>query len=90
VEGPLTSSASDGSDAVAGFVDNANGAADFAVSGSLKASGNGVFTGSLAGFTPGTRTASNSFTLYVVDGTQAVAIETDDQQLMLGRLENVE
>jgi hypothetical protein len=90
VEGPLTSSASDGSDAVSGFADNANGAADFAVSGSFAASGNGVFTGSLAGFTPGARGTSDGFTLYVVDGTQAVVIETDNQQLVLGRLENVE
>jgi len=90
VEGPLTSSASDESDAVSGFVDNANGGADFAVSGSFAASGNGVFTGELAGFAPGARTASNSVTLYVVDGTQAVVIETDDQQLMLGRLEKVQ
>ncbi|MGB9032181.1 MAG: hypothetical protein WCC27_18805, partial [Acidobacteriaceae bacterium] len=90
VEGPLTLSASGGSDAVAGFVDNANGAADFAVSGSFAASATGVFTGSLAGFAPGAGTTGDGFTLYVVDGTQAVVIETGNQQLVLGRLEKVQ
>jgi hypothetical protein len=90
VEGPLVSSASDGSDTVSGFLDNANGAADFAVSGSFAASDNGVFTGSVAGFAPVARTTSDGFTLYVVDGTQAVVIEADGMQLMLGRLENLE
>jgi hypothetical protein len=90
VEGPLVSSASDGSDTVSGFLDNANGAADFAVSGSFAASGDGVFTGSLAGFAPVARGMSDGFTLYVVDGTQAVVIETDGMQLMLGRVENLQ
>lgn len=90
VEGPLVSSASDDSDAVSGFLDNANGAADFAVSGSFAAGENGVFTGSVAGFAPVARGMSDGFTLYVVDGTQAVLIETDGMQLMLGRIENLE
>ena len=47
-------------------------------------------TGNVAGFAPVARGMSDGFTLYVVDGTQAVVIETDDQQLMLGRLEKVQ
>ena len=90
VEGPLTLSASGGSDAVAGFVDNANGAADFAVSGKLRGERDWRVHGKLAGFAPGAGTTGDGFTLYVVDGTQAVVIETGNQQLVLGRLEKVQ
>jgi hypothetical protein len=45
-----------------------------------------VYEGSLAGFDSASPTKANTFTLYMVDGTQAVAIETDNSQLTLGRL----
>jgi len=32
------------------------------------------------------RTTADNFTLYLVDGTQGVAIETDNTQLTLGHL----
>jgi hypothetical protein len=46
-----------------------------------------VFTGTLTGFDAQSRTTANSFTLYLVDDTRAVAIETDNTQLTLGYLE---
>jgi hypothetical protein len=79
-----------GSDSVSGFADRGNGGSDFAVTGSFKAAANGVFNGALAGFSPGSPTTASSFTLYLVDSTQAVMIETDPSQLSLGHLENVQ
>jgi hypothetical protein len=63
---------------------------DFAVTGSFNAAANGVFNGMLAGLSPGSPTTAGNFTLYVVDSTQAVMIETDPSQLSLGHLENVQ
>ena len=42
---------------------------------------------SLTGFNPSDRGSMGSFTLYLVDGTEGVLIETDTAQLVLGRVE---
>jgi hypothetical protein len=78
------------SDTVSGFADKSLGAADFAVTGSFNAAANGIFNGMLAGLNPGAPTTAGNFTLYLIDGTQAVVIETDPSQLSLGRLENLQ
>lgn len=87
VVGSLTSVPENGTDTMTGFADSGNGAADFATSGSLTAAANGVFTGTLTGLDAASRTTTNNFTFYLVDSTRAVAIETDNAQLMLGYLE---
>lgn len=87
--GSITSVAGSGSDSVSGFADRGNGGSDFAMTGSFNAAANGVFTGTLAGLNPALPTTAGSFTLYLVDGTQAVMIETDPGQLALAHLENV-
>ena len=91
VIGSITTAVSgSGSDSVSGFVDRGNGGADFAVTGSFNAAANGVFGGTLAGLGLGSPTTAGSFTLYVVNSTQAVMIETDPSQLSLAHLENVQ
>jgi len=87
VAGTVTSVAGDGADTVDGFADGGSAAADFAISGSLVPGSNGVFTGTLTGLDNASRTTANDFTLYFVDDTRAVAIETDDSQLTLGYLQ---
>jgi hypothetical protein len=89
--GSITAAGSgSGSDSVSGFVDKGNGGPDFAVTGSFNAAANGVFGGTLTGFNPGSPTTAGNFTLYVVNSTQAVMIETDPSQLSLAHLENVQ
>ena len=91
VIGSITAAASGaGSDSVSGFADKGNGdGVDFALTGSFNSAANGVFGGTLAGLNPGSPTTAGSFTLYLIDSTQAVMIETDSSQLSLGYLENV-
>ncbi len=84
--GSVTAVASNGTDTVSGFADGGSGGADFAISGNLTPGANGVFTGTLTGLDPASRTTASNFTLYLVDGTQGIAIETDNTQLTLGRL----
>ena len=86
VLGSVTAVAGSGTDSLAGYADGGNGGADFAVTGSFTPGANGVFTGTLTGMDAASRTTAGSFTLYMVDGTQGIAIETDDTQLTLGRL----
>jgi uncharacterized YccA/Bax inhibitor family protein len=74
----------DASDAVSGYLDAGSGMADFAVNGTLTPGASGVWTGMLAGFTPGAPAVGNNFTLYLVDGTRGVLMETDGAQLVLG------
>jgi len=62
-------------------------AKNFAVSGTFAPAADGVWTGTLAGFDPSNRGSTGSFTLYLVDGTQGVLIDTDTGQLVLGRVE---
>jgi hypothetical protein len=72
-------------DDVAGYADIGPGLPDFAISGSFTPAANGVFTGSLAGFDTKSPSAADPFALYLVDGTQGIAIETDNVQLTLAR-----
>jgi len=91
--GTFTSTASGDTDKVAGYADLGNGGQDFAIHGSFTAGAGGAFSGTLAGFdglilgfntgSPGTY---NNFTLYMVDSTQGVLIETDNAQMLLGRV----
>jgi hypothetical protein len=79
-----------GSDTVAGFADLGGESPDFAIAGSFTPSADGAFTGSLSGFGSLSASPTNTFTLYLVDGTQGVVIETDRAQLTLGRFALVE
>ncbi|MGH9600475.1 MAG: hypothetical protein ACRD27_11470, partial [Terracidiphilus sp.] len=84
--GPVVATASGGADTVAGYADTDDSPADFALTGSFVPAANGVFTGTLAGFGPLSAPTANPFTLYLVDGTQGVGIETDNAQLTLFRV----
>lgn len=84
--GSITTTAGSGTNAVNGFADVGNGVGDFALSGNFTPDANGIFQGTIAGFDPSSRTTPSNFTLYLVDGTQGVLIETDNAQLTLGRL----
>jgi hypothetical protein len=84
--GPMTATSNSGADDVTGFADTGAGMADFAVSGSFSPAANGAFVGTLTGFDSAAATSANTFTLYLVDSTQGVAIETDNAQLTLARL----
>lgn len=89
--GPVTVTSSAGGDSVAGFVDfGGTEAPDYAISGSFTPSANGIFTGSLSGFDPLSASSPSPFTLYMVDHTQGIAIETDRTQLTLARFVLVE
>ena len=84
VEGSLTATPSSGVDSAAGFADfGGEESPAFAISGSFTPSANGVFRGSLTGFDSSSAASANTFTLYLVDNTQGVAIETDRAQLTL-------
>jgi len=80
--------------ALGGFADSGNAAANVAVSGSVTAAAgatqgdNGVFSVDLKGLDPGLPATSGSFTLYAVDGTHSVLIETDAEALTLGTLQS--
>jgi len=77
-------------DTFAGYADTGNGAQDFALSGSVTPAANGVFQGTITGLNPTARTTAASVTLYMVDATQGVAIETDSAQLSLARVQQVQ
>ncbi len=92
--GWLTSSPNGSADTLSGYADLGNGAYDFALSGTLSADSSGIFQGQLTGIKgiPGgsaqsASSAPNSVTLFLIDSTQGVFIETDNSQLMLGRLQ---
>lgn len=79
--GPLVASAGNGVDNVTGYADLGAGLPDFAVTGSFTPSAvNGVFTGTLSGF------SASGFTLYWIDNTQGVLIGTGAGGLTLGRV----
>jgi hypothetical protein len=86
--GTVSSAAGGNTDALSGFADAADGSADFALGGSVNAQPNGVFPATLAGFDPAAPAASGAFTLYVVDATRALLIETDTMGLALGNLQS--
>jgi hypothetical protein len=84
--GPLTVTANGGADELAGYADDGAGLADFAISGAFTSAANGVFTGTVAGFDNKSPSSADTFTLYLVDGTQGILIETDRDDLTLGRV----
>jgi hypothetical protein len=86
--GTVTALAGSAGDTLSGYADAGDGNADFLISGSVSAAASGIFSAALTGLDPGARTTPGSFTLYVVDGTRAVIIETDATALTLGNLEN--
>jgi hypothetical protein len=83
--GPVAVTPNAGDDVLTGFADYGVSAPDFAISGSFTPAANGVFTGSLTGFGIATPANSSPFVLYLIDGTQGLAIETDNSQLTLAR-----
>lgn len=92
--GRLTSTPSGNSDMLSGYADLGNGAYDFALTGTLSADSSGIFQGQFAGFNgilkiphQPASSAPNSFTLYMIDNTQGVLIETNNTQLLLGRMQ---
>lgn len=92
--GWLTSTPSGGSDALSGYADVGSGAQDFALTGTLASDPSGVFQGQVSGLSavlssPGAApsSTSNSFTLFMIDSTQGILIETDNAQLLLGRMQ---
>lgn len=86
VQGPMTVSGTGSGVSLSGFADGWR-MGNFAVSGEFTPAADGVWTGTLTGFDPSDRGSMGSFTLYLVDGTQGVLIETDTAQLVLGRVE---
>ncbi len=84
--GPVTVTAGTNTNSLSGIADNGNGGANYALTGSFTPGATGVFEGTIAGFDSANRNAGSTFTLYLVDGTQGVAIETDNSLLTLGRL----
>jgi hypothetical protein len=88
--GTLASDASTGTNAVAGFASTSGLPANFAITGTFSPTPNGIFEGTLAGFNPASRTTAGNFTMYLVDSTQAILIETDNKQLNLGYTQNLQ
>jgi hypothetical protein len=88
--GTVTVTPATDTDTFTGYADTGNGAQDFALSGSFTPVANGVFQGTIAGLNPSARSTASSFTLYMVDGTQGVSIETDSTQLTLAHLQQVQ
>jgi hypothetical protein len=86
--GAVTVTASGAQVTVSGFADFDTGGPDFAVSGSFMASTTGVFAGTLTGFNQAARSTANNFSLYLIDSTRAIAIETEPAQLLLGYLQS--
>ena len=83
----MVATPSNSTTAIAGFADLGNGSANFALSGSLTPSSTGILEGTVAGFNPALRFKAGSFTLYLVDGTQGVLIQTDGGQLNLSHIQ---
>ncbi len=72
---------------LSGFADTAGGTSDFALTGSFSTAANGVLSGSITGLISASPTTANTFVLYLIDNTRAIAIETDNAQLTLGVLQ---
>jgi len=84
--GSITVAPGSTGDTVAGYADLGAGMPDFAISGTFTPVANGVLTGTLSGLGVTAASASNPFTLYLVDSTQGVAIETGNAGLTLARV----
>ncbi len=85
--GMLTAVAGTTGATLRGFADAGDGGADVAISGSLSAQASGIFGAGLTGLDPAAPGTVGKFTLYVVDSTRAVLIETDADALTLGTLQ---
>lgn len=88
VIGSVAATTSGSNAIVSGFADLDTGGPDFAVSGSFTTSATGVYGGTLTGFSQSAPANAGSFSLYPIDSTRAIAIETDPAQLMLGYLQS--
>jgi hypothetical protein len=87
VIGTVIASTISGTDSLAGVGDSSNNETDFAISGDFTPASNGVFSGTFTGLNPASSTTTGNFTLYLVDGTQGFAIETDKAVLNLVHLQ---
>ncbi|MEO8736919.1 MAG: hypothetical protein ABI380_10300, partial [Edaphobacter sp.] len=63
------------------------GTTDFSISGSFTPASNGVFQGTITGANLSSPGTPGNFTLYLVDGTEGFAIETDNAGLTLVHLQ---
>jgi hypothetical protein len=88
VIGSVATTASGTKSTVSGFADFGTGGPDFALSGSFTTTTTGVFTGTFTGFNQASPSTTDSFSLYLIDATRAIAIETDSGQLTLGYLQS--
>jgi hypothetical protein len=88
VIGSVTVAASGANATVSGFADLDTGGPDFAVSGSFTTSTTGILAGTLTGLNQSSRSNADSFSLYLIDSTRAIVIETDPGQLMVGYLQS--
>jgi hypothetical protein len=85
--GTLSAAAGAAASTASGFADADNGGADVAIGGTVTPQNGGIFQAALTGLDPGSRAMLGSFTLYAVDGTHSVLIETDQDALTLGTLQ---
>ena len=85
--GSIVATPGSSANTIAGFADLGNSNANFALSGSVTPNSTGILQGAIAGFNPASPSTAGSFTLYLVDGTQSVLIETDNVQLNLGHFQ---
>jgi hypothetical protein len=85
--GTLTAVAGSTGATASGFADAGDGGPDVAISGSISSEETGIFGAGFTGLDPDSPDTPGKFTLYVVDGTRSVLIETDGSALTLGTLE---
>jgi hypothetical protein len=85
--GTLSAAAGATASTANGFADAGNGGADVAIGGTVTVQNDGIFQAALTGLDPGSPRTVGSFTLYAVDGTHSVLIETDANALSLGTLQ---
>jgi hypothetical protein len=78
VIGTVTASANSGTDSLAGVGDSSNNKTGLAITGNFTPTSNGVLSGTFTGLNPASPTTIGNFTLYLADGTQGFAIETDN------------
>jgi len=88
--GSVTVATSGSADTMTGFADSNANPADVAVSGSLTAAADGIFTGTLSGPSVASNPVSGNFALYLVNGTQGIAMETDMSQLNLSNFVQIQ
>jgi len=87
VIGTVTASTNSGTNSLAGVGDSSNNKTGIAISGDFTPASNGVLSGTFTGLNPYSSTTTGNFTLYLADGTQGFAIETDNSVLNLVHLQ---